>query len=153
MKNTVCNFISYLNYEREYDQAIDYAGINYAPKVVPYKICFVTSQFTKLFYCEHANVAHIQSGDKKIAVLTRALPRWVWLLIFQHCEFFFQFFQFNSRKKVKNTFFSNFFPKMFVQNCFFLLKKKQTLLHFHFVTGSAMRLLNSTSTVLGHGEH
>ena len=24
---------------------------------------FVTSQFTKLFYCERANIAHIQSGD------------------------------------------------------------------------------------------
>ena len=23
----------------------------------------VTSQFTKLFYCERANIAHIQSGD------------------------------------------------------------------------------------------
>ena len=23
----------------------------------------VTSQFTKLFYCEHPNIAHIQSGD------------------------------------------------------------------------------------------
>ena len=37
-------------------------GINIY-KVVPDWICLVTSQFTKLFYCERANIAHIQSGD------------------------------------------------------------------------------------------
>ena len=33
-------------------------------------ICLVTSQFTKLFYCGCANIAHIQSGD----TLDSALP-------------------------------------------------------------------------------
>ena len=32
-------------------------------KVSPDWICAVTSRFTKLFYCEGANIAHIQSGD------------------------------------------------------------------------------------------
>ena len=31
-------------------------------KVSPDWICAVTSRFTKLFYCEGANIAHIQSG-------------------------------------------------------------------------------------------
>ena len=36
---------------------------NRNPKVSPDWICAVTSRFTKLFYCESANTAHIQSGD------------------------------------------------------------------------------------------
>ena len=32
-------------------------------KVSPDWICMVTSRFTKLFYCERTNIAHIQSGD------------------------------------------------------------------------------------------
>ena len=32
-------------------------------KVSPDWICAVTSRFTKLFYCESANTAHIHSGD------------------------------------------------------------------------------------------
>ena len=28
-----------------------------------YIICLLLSQFTKLFYCERAHIAHIQSGD------------------------------------------------------------------------------------------
>ena len=31
-------------------------------------MCPVTSRFTKLFYCERANIAHIQSEDTLVGV-------------------------------------------------------------------------------------
>ena len=39
-------------------------------KVSPDWICAVTSRFTKLFYCESANTAHIQSGDTLLPLTT-----------------------------------------------------------------------------------
>ena len=38
-------------------------------KVSPDWICAVTSRFTKLFYCEGANIAHIQSGVTLVRVV------------------------------------------------------------------------------------
>ena len=40
---------------------------NYYSKVVSDWICLVTSQFTRLFYCERENIAHIQSGDTLVS--------------------------------------------------------------------------------------
>ena len=42
--------------------------VNLNIKVSPDWICAVTSRFTKLFYCESANTAHIQSGDTLVTI-------------------------------------------------------------------------------------
>ena len=42
-------------------------SLTISDKVVPDWICLVMSHFTKLFFCERTNIAHIQYGDTLIS--------------------------------------------------------------------------------------
>ena len=77
-------------------------------------------------------MSHISNPETKNRSVNTRIAEVGVVINISALRIFFQFFQFNSRKKVKTfffqtLFFSNFFSKNVCSKLFFLLKKKQTL--------------------------